>query len=77
MARQAKHFDTRFNKSLLHPRYWGTWLAIAVLFLFGALPASVRDPIARLLARVVMKVAKKTIANSKGEHYPLFSRKIS
>ncbi|MBB1438788.1 lauroyl-Kdo(2)-lipid IV(A) myristoyltransferase [Shewanella sp. SG41-4] len=59
MARQAKHFDTRFNKSLLHPRYWGTWLAIAVLFIFGVLPASIRDPIARLLARVVMKVAKK------------------
>lgn len=61
MARQAKHFDTRFNKSLLHPRYWGSWLGIAVLFFFGALPAGVRDPIARLLARVVLKVAKKPI----------------
>ena len=65
LARQAKYFDTRFNKSLLHPRYWGTWLAIAVLFLFGALPASVRDPIARLLARVVMKVAKKPLRIAK------------
>ncbi|WP_137221064.1 lauroyl-Kdo(2)-lipid IV(A) myristoyltransferase [Shewanella sp. MEBiC00475] len=61
MARQAKHFDTRFNKSLLHPRYWGSWLAIGVLFFFGALPASVRDPIARLLARGVLIVAKKPI----------------
>ncbi|WP_351089115.1 lauroyl-Kdo(2)-lipid IV(A) myristoyltransferase [Shewanella sp. S1-49-MNA-CIBAN-0167] len=65
MARQAKYFDTRFNKSLLHPRHWGTWLAIAVLFLFGALPASIRDPIARLFARVVMKVAKKPLRIAK------------
>lgn len=65
LARQAKYFDTRFNKSLLHPRHWGTWLAIAVLFLFGALPASIRDPIARLFARVVMKVAKKPLRIAK------------
>jgi lauroyl-KDO2-lipid IV(A) myristoyltransferase len=65
LARQAKYFDTRFNKSLLHPRNWGTWLAIAVLFLFGALPASIRDPIARLFARVVMKVAKKPLRIAK------------
>jgi len=61
LARQAKHFDTRFKPSLLHPRYWGSWLAIAVLCSFGILPASVRDPIARLLAKVVMKVAKKPL----------------
>ncbi|WP_351077376.1 lauroyl-Kdo(2)-lipid IV(A) myristoyltransferase [Shewanella sp. CAL98-MNA-CIBAN-0140] len=65
MVRQAKYFDTRFNKSLLHPRHWGTWLAIAVLFLFGALPASIRDPIARLFARIVMKVAKKPLRIAK------------
>jgi lauroyl-KDO2-lipid IV(A) myristoyltransferase len=65
LARQAKYFDTRFKQSLLHPRYWGTWLAIAVLFLFGVLPATVRDPIAKLLARVVMKVASKPIRIAK------------
>ncbi len=65
LVRQAKYFDTRFNKSLLHPRHWGTWLAIAVLFLFGALPASIRDPIARLFARIVMKVAKKPLRIAK------------
>jgi lauroyl-KDO2-lipid IV(A) myristoyltransferase len=65
LARQAKYFDTRFNKSLLHPRYWGTWLVIAVLLLFGSLPASVRDPIARLLASVVMKVANKPLRIAK------------
>ncbi|WP_418357030.1 MULTISPECIES: lauroyl-Kdo(2)-lipid IV(A) myristoyltransferase [Shewanella] len=61
MSREAKHFDTRFKMALLHPRYWPTWLAIAVLFLFGILPARVRDPIAKLLAHFVMKIAKKPI----------------
>ncbi|ARD22074.1 MULTISPECIES: lauroyl-Kdo(2)-lipid IV(A) myristoyltransferase [Shewanella] len=61
MARQAKHFDRRFTLSLLHPRYWGSWLAIAVLFIFGILPARVRDPISRLLAKLVMRIAKKPI----------------
>ena len=65
MARQVKYFDRRFNKFLLHPRYWGTWLAIAVLFFFGLLPAIIRDPIARLLARVVMKLAKKPLSVAK------------
>lgn len=64
MSREAKHFDTRFKMALLHPRFWPTWLAIAVLFLFGILPASVRDPIARRLAVIVMKIAKKTNQDS-------------
>jgi len=61
LSREAKHFDTRFKMALLHPRFWLTWLAIAILFLFGILPASVRDPIARFLAVIVMKIAKKPI----------------
>ncbi|WP_076536235.1 lauroyl-Kdo(2)-lipid IV(A) myristoyltransferase [Shewanella sp. UCD-KL21] len=62
MARQAKHFDRRFTLSLLHPKYWGTWLAIMVLFMFGVMPAWLRDPIARLLAKLVMSYAKKPIS---------------
>ena len=61
MARQQKHFDTRFTLALLHPRLWGTWLAILILFLFGILPAAIRDPITRLLAKLVMRVATKPI----------------
>ncbi|GAA0781941.1 MULTISPECIES: lauroyl-Kdo(2)-lipid IV(A) myristoyltransferase [Pseudomonadati] len=61
MARQQKHFDTRFTLALLHPRLWGTWLAIFILFLFGILPAAIRDPITRLLAKLVMRVATKPI----------------
>ncbi|UJF21020.1 lauroyl-Kdo(2)-lipid IV(A) myristoyltransferase [Shewanella sp. OMA3-2] len=62
MARQQKHFDTRFNAGLLHPRYWGTWLAILVLSFFGILPAYIRDPISRVLARLVMRIATKPIS---------------
>ncbi|WP_144207074.1 lauroyl-Kdo(2)-lipid IV(A) myristoyltransferase [Shewanella donghaensis] len=61
MARQAKHFDRRFTLSLLHPKYWATWLAILVLLFFGSMPARLRDPIARLLARLVRVYAKKPI----------------
>lgn len=62
MARQAKHFDRRFDTALLHPRYWGTWLAIGVLFIFGIMPAWLRDPIAKLLTILVLRIAKKPIA---------------
>ncbi|QBF84487.1 lauroyl-Kdo(2)-lipid IV(A) myristoyltransferase [Shewanella maritima] len=47
--------------SLLHPKYWGTWLVIGVLFMFGLMPAWLRDPIARSLSFVVLKVAKKPL----------------
>lgn len=61
MARQQKHFDRSFNIGLLHPRFWATWLAIAVLFLFGIMPAVIRDPIAKLLAKIVIRIAHKPI----------------
>ena len=62
MARQQKHFDTRFNAGLLHPRYWGTWLVILILSLFGILPAFIRDPMSRVLAKLVMRIATKPIS---------------
>ncbi|HCE51745.1 MAG TPA: lauroyl-Kdo(2)-lipid IV(A) myristoyltransferase, partial [Shewanella baltica] len=62
MSRQPKHFDRRFKLALLHPKYWATWLAIGLLVIFGLMPAWLRDPIARLLARLVMPIAKKPIS---------------
>lgn len=61
MSRKPKYFDRRFKLSLLHPRYWLTWVAILVLVVFGLMPAGLRDPIARSLAKLVMKIAKKPI----------------
>ncbi|WP_372871862.1 lauroyl-Kdo(2)-lipid IV(A) myristoyltransferase [Shewanella sp.] len=56
-----RYFDRRFYWGLLHPRLWGTWLAIGVLFLFGVTPAVIRDPFARALSRLVLRIAKKPI----------------
>lgn len=61
MSRKPKYFDRRFNLSLLHPKLWPTWLAIGVLVIFGSMPARVRDPIARMIAKLVKKVAKKPL----------------
>lgn len=61
MSRKPKYFDRRFNVSLLHPKYWLTWVAILVLVVFGLMPAWLRDPIAKVLAKLVMKIATKPI----------------
>ncbi|MCL1140401.1 lauroyl-Kdo(2)-lipid IV(A) myristoyltransferase [Shewanella pneumatophori] len=61
MSRKPKYFDRRFNVSLLHPKYWLTWVAILVLVVFGLMPAWLRDPIAKVLAKLVMRIAKKPI----------------
>ncbi|MGI2853379.1 lauroyl-Kdo(2)-lipid IV(A) myristoyltransferase [Shewanella algae] len=59
--KKGKYFDRRFRWSLLHPRFLGSWLAIGVLVLFGLLPAMIRDPIARILSRLVRRIAHKPI----------------
>ncbi|MCH1931269.1 lauroyl-Kdo(2)-lipid IV(A) myristoyltransferase [Shewanella sp. A25] len=61
MARQPKYFDRSFKLALLHPKFWLTWLAIGLLVIFGIMPAWLRDPIARLLAKCVAPIAKKPI----------------
>ncbi|WP_394130018.1 lauroyl-Kdo(2)-lipid IV(A) myristoyltransferase [Shewanella maritima] len=59
--RTSKHFDRRFKKQLLHPKHWGTWLVVGLLFIFGLMPAWLRDPIARALSWIVLKIAKKPL----------------
>ncbi|WP_428614627.1 lauroyl-Kdo(2)-lipid IV(A) myristoyltransferase, partial [Shewanella sp.] len=61
MSKKPKYFDRRFRAELLHPKYWLTWFAIGILVVFGLMPAWLRDPIARLLARLVKKIAKKPL----------------
>lgn len=62
MSRKPKYFDRRFHASLLHPKYWLTWVGILILVIFGLMPAWFRDPIAKLIAKLVMKVANKPIS---------------
>ncbi|WOT06594.1 lauroyl-Kdo(2)-lipid IV(A) myristoyltransferase [Shewanella youngdeokensis] len=61
MSRKPKYFDRRFRLSLLHPKYWFTWLAILILVLFGLMPAWLRDPIACQLSKLVVRFANKPI----------------
>ncbi len=61
MSRQPKYFDRRFKARLLHPKFWPTWVAIGVLVAFGLMPAWFRDPIARLLAKLVKKFIAKPL----------------
>ncbi|WP_298776579.1 lauroyl-Kdo(2)-lipid IV(A) myristoyltransferase [uncultured Shewanella sp.] len=61
MSTHANYFDRRFPLRLLHPKFWFTWVGIIILVLFSLLPACVRDPIARVLAKLVMKIATKPI----------------
>jgi len=62
LSRKPKYFDRTFKAELLHPKYWLTWFGILILVIFGLMPARVRDPLARLLAKLVMKIAKKPIS---------------
>ncbi|MCD8551925.1 MAG: lauroyl-Kdo(2)-lipid IV(A) myristoyltransferase, partial [Shewanella xiamenensis] len=75
MSRQPKHFDRRFQLALLHPKYWVTWLAIGLLVIFGIMPAWLRDPIARTLAKLVAPIAKKPISIARANLKACFPEK--
>ncbi|MBV7314388.1 lauroyl-Kdo(2)-lipid IV(A) myristoyltransferase [Shewanella sp. NIFS-20-20] len=57
----SKYFDRRFERGLLHPKHWPTWLAIGLMGVFAFTPVRLRDAIASVLARVVFRLAKKPI----------------
>ncbi len=61
LSRQPKYFDRRFKARLLHPKFWLSWFAIGLLVIFGLMPAWFRDPIARLLAKLVRKFVSKPL----------------
>ncbi len=61
MASSSKYFDPTFQFSLLHPKFWLSWIGVAILILFGIMPAWLRDPIARKLAVVVRLIAAKQL----------------
>ncbi len=50
-----------FNRSLLHPRYWLTWLGIATLYLVVLLPYPVIYRIGTVMGRVAMHVMKRRV----------------
>ena len=48
-----------FDKSLLHPRYFGSWLLLLVAFLLSLLPQSVRHWVGQLIGSYLYKKNKK------------------
>jgi len=52
-------FDTSFHTRLLHPKWWGSWLAMGLLSLLALIPATLRDRLADLLAPPLLRFSKK------------------
>ncbi|MBE8167141.1 MAG: lauroyl-Kdo(2)-lipid IV(A) myristoyltransferase [Shewanella sp.] len=61
MSGRTKKFCGKFHRGLCHPKLWLSWVGVSILFLFGQLPAKIREPIACLLAKFVMVIAKKPL----------------
>lgn len=51
-----------FNRSLLHPRYWPTWLGIGLLYLIVLLPYPGIYRIGTTLGRLAMVLMKRRVA---------------
>ncbi len=63
----------RFKKTFLHPRYWGTWVGVGAAALLAYLPFRVRDRLATLLAKKIVKMdnrAKKRAATNLAYCFP-------
>lgn len=52
-------YDLTFKRHYLHPKYWPTWLAIALLWLLAWLPVRARDGVAGAFTHALMRIAKK------------------
>ena len=75
LSSDSKYFDRRFRLNLLHPKFWFSWLAIGLLLFFGLMPAAVRDPISRVLSKIVIKISKKPISVAKANLNACFPNK--
>ncbi|QCR36455.1 Kdo(2)-lipid IV(A) acyltransferase [Nissabacter sp. SGAir0207] len=54
------HLPT-FNRSLLHPRYWPTWLGLGILYLLVLLPYPVIYRLGTALGRFSMRFLKRRV----------------
>ncbi|MCG3885204.1 lauroyl-Kdo(2)-lipid IV(A) myristoyltransferase [Photobacterium leiognathi] len=52
-------YNPQFEWSFLHPKYWGTWLAVLLASLFCLLPHKVRRAIASTFAKQAIKLNSK------------------
>ncbi len=58
-GRSSLVYDARFSSSYLHPRYWGVWFAVLLLFLISLLPRFLQDGLANVLGDFFRKVNAK------------------
>ncbi len=49
-------YNPQFEWSFVHPRYWGTWLAVMIASLLSLLPHNVRRSLATVFAKQVIKL---------------------
>ncbi|WP_108651099.1 lauroyl-Kdo(2)-lipid IV(A) myristoyltransferase [Dongshaea marina] len=59
MSREEFVFDTRFKLQYLHPRNWGAFIALGLLFILAWLPVCFRDGLAGLLSPLLVRFSKK------------------
>lgn len=52
-------FDPQFTRDLLHPRFWGTWLLLALMAIMAWVPARWRSRLATRLAPLAVRLARK------------------
>lgn len=59
MQQEKCLFKPKFQWAWLAPKYWGSWLGIGFLLILAFIPPAIRDPFARSLTSLVMKISKK------------------
>ncbi len=63
-----------FNRSLLHPRYWLTWVGIGLLYLLVLLPYPVIYWLGTSIGRFAMRFLKRRVAIAQRNLELCFSR---
>ena len=77
MSGKNKKFCCKFHRGLFHPRLWFSWVGVVILFVFGQLPAKIREPIACLFAKLVWSIAKKPLRIARANLSACFPEKSS
>lgn len=52
-------YNPQFSMNFLHPRYWGTWLAVIVACVLSFLPVAIKRLIAKSLAKLAVNIKSK------------------
>jgi KDO2-lipid IV(A) lauroyltransferase len=66
----------KFSSTLLHPRYWLTWIGIGIFYLISLLPMRILHNVGGMLGRLLMKKNRKrytVVKTNLGLCFPDFS----